>query len=135
MVIYPNSGVLWGAGLLQTALANAEIHLYQDGMGVVLSNATTLAELAAAEADFTGYAPVTITAWQDPLLNPLGGAGTDSGLHQFAAGAPYTVANVIKGGWIETAGGVLVTAWDYDAPRSISGPGDGVPVDMILVFG
>lgn len=135
MIIYPNTGLLWGASLLKTGLLNAEFHLFKAGEGIILSSALTLAELVAAEADYTGYADIVPT-WADPLLNPVGGAGTDSGLAQFAPAAPYTVGNVIGGGWVQTAGGILVAAWDYEAPgRVMAGPGDGIPVDLIMLFG
>lgn len=134
-IIYPNSGALWGAGLLQTALADAEIHLFQDGMGIIVQPSLTLTDLEAAEADYTGYAMVTVADWLAPLLNPVGGASIDSGVGQFAIASPYTVSNVIGGGWLQTAGGVLVSAWDYSPTRTLAGAGDGFPVDLILVFG
>ena len=135
MILYPNSGLLWGAGLLKTALANSKIRLFKADAGIILTNATTQAELVAGECDFTGYAAITVAAWNNPLLNPVGGAGIDSGLQQFATANPYTVGNSVGGGWVETAGGVLVAAWNYDPARSCNGAGDGVPVDLILIFG
>lgn len=135
MIIYPNTGALWGAGLLRTALATSEIHLFKAGMGVAITPALVLADLEAAEADYTGYAAEEVTAFAAPLLNPLGGASIDSGSVQFAIASPYTDGNVIGGGWIQTSGGVLVAAWDYDPTRSLTGPGDGVPVDLFLLFG
>lgn len=134
-IIYPNSGALWGAGLLRTALAGSEVHLYQASMGIVINPALTLAELEAAEANYTGYAAEAITAFAAPLLNPLGGASIDSGSVQFAIESPYTVPNVIGGGWIQTTGGVLVAAWNYDPTRGLVGAGDGFPVDLFLLFG
>lgn len=134
-IIYPNTGALWGAGLLQAELALSEIHLYQAGMGIVLGPSIDLTTLEAAEADYTGYAPMTVTAFEDPLLSQLGGASIDSGVAQFATAAPYTVSNVIGGGWIQTAGGVLVAAWDYNPVRTLAGAGAGLGVDLLLLFG
>lgn len=135
MIAYPNTGMLWGAGLLQTALAGSKIRLFQDGQGINVGPALTLAELEAAECDFTGYTEATIANWLAPLLNPVGGASTDSGSVQFAISAPYTVSNVVGGGWVETAGGVLVAAWNYDPVRPVLGAGDGISVDLFLIFG
>jgi len=135
VIIYPNTGALWGAGLLRTALAASEIHLFRAAMGITINPALTLAELVAAEATYTGYAAEEITTFAAPLLNPLGGASTNSGTVQFQIASPYTVPNVIGGGWIQTAGGVLVAAWDYDPTRTLAGAGDGFPVDLFLLFG
>ena len=133
-IIYPNSGALWLAAVVQTALANSEIHLYQTG-SVVLSNTTTLADLTAAEADYTGYAAETIAAWFDPLLNPAGGASIESGLVQFQIASPYTTPNVIQGWWIEDSTGDLVAAGDFAVPKSLMGAGDGIPFNIELIFG
>jgi hypothetical protein len=132
---YMKSGMLWGAGLLQTALADAVIHLFKGGMGIIISDNLQLADLEAAEADFTGYAPITVATWLAPYLMPGGGAGTSTGSKVFAIASPYTVGNSIGGGWIQDADDVLVFAWDYSPAISLVGPGDAVPVEQIVVFG
>lgn len=133
-LIYPNSGSLWLAAIVKTALALSTMHLYQTG-SVVLSAATTKAELVAAVANYTGYALQTITAWFAPLLNPLGGASIESGLLQFQIDAPYTVDNVIQGWWVEDAGNDLVCAGDFTTPKALVGAGDGIPFNVELIFG
>lgn len=133
-IIYPNSGALWLAAVVQTALAASVLHLYQAG-SVVLSVATTKTELTAAEADYTGYSDQTITTWFDPLLNPAGGASIESGLKQFAIASPYTVPNTIGGWWIEDSTGALVCAGEFPVPRSLVGAGDGIPMNVELIFG
>lgn len=135
MIIYPNAGAILLGTTIRTLLAGSKIRLYKDGAGIVLSRALTLAELEAAEADYTGYTEATITNFQLPLLNPNGGASIDSGVQQFAIESPYTDPNVIKGGWIETAAGSLLAVWDYAEPKSLVGAGDGFPVDVLLLFG
>lgn len=135
MIIYPNSGALWGAGLLRTGLANALIKLFKAGAGISVNPALTLTQLEAAEADYTGYAPITVATFTTPLLNPVAGASVSSGTQQFQIAAPYTVANVIGGGWIESAGGVLVAAWDFDPTRTLAMAGDGIPFEFIAIFG
>src|SRR5262245_58134589 len=99
-MLYPNVGALRLATLLQTDLANSEIHLFQSGT-VTLSTSTVLADLTAVEADFTGYAAEVIATWLDPLLNGSGGASIESGTVQFAIVTPFTVSNVIQGWWLE----------------------------------
>jgi len=133
-ILYPNTGSLWLAGVVQAALANSEVHLFQSG-SVTLTPLTVLADLTAAEADYTGYALETVTAWFDPLLNPLGGASIESGLLQFSIDAPYTVSNMIGGWWVEETGGELVCAGEFPTPRPLAGAGDGIPFNIELVFG
>lgn len=134
-IIYPNSGAMWGAGLLQTALAGSEIHLFQAGMGVVIGPALDKATLVAAECDYTGYASQTVAAFLDPLLSKLGGASIDSGVAQFAITTPFTVPNVVGGGWLEDAAGDLVAVWDYNPNVTLAGAGDGLGADLLLLFG
>lgn len=133
MTLYPTAGALWLAGIIQTALAGSYIRLFKQGL--VLTPATTQADLVAQECDFTGYAKAKQTAWQDPLLNPLGGASIDSGLAQFAAAAPYTTGNVVGGYWLEDSTAALVMASDLSAPVSCGAAGQGVPIDVTLIFG
>lgn len=133
-LIYPNSGSLWLAGIVQTALAASEMHLYKSGT-VVLSPLTDLADLTAAEADYTGYAAQAIATWFAPLLNGLGGASIESGLLQFAIGAPYTVGNMIQGWFLTETGGALVCAGDFASVKGLAGAGDGIPFDVTLRFG
>lgn len=133
-LIYPNSGALWLAAVVQAALAASVLSLFQTG-SITLSANTTKAELEAAEADYTGYAVETITAWFDPLLNPAGGASIESGLVQFMIDAPYTVPNSIQGWWLEDSAGDLVCAGDFATTKNLVGAGDGIPMNVELIFG
>jgi hypothetical protein len=133
-MLYPNAGALAIAEAIQTLLAGSDLHLFQSG-SVSLTPSTTLAELDAVEADFTGYAVITIAAWLDPLLNPLGGASIECGTQQFAIAAPYTVSNVIQGWYLTETGGDLICAGDFPQPVALVGAGDGIPVNVQLVFG
>lgn len=135
MIAYMNSGMLWGAGLLETALAACEIHLFKSGEGIVIGPSLLLADLVAAKADYTGYLEITVAAMLAPVLNPLGGGSTTTGTQQFATAAPYTVGNSIGGGWIQDAAGVLLMAWDYDPPRVMAGAGDAIPAEVVFLFG
>lgn len=133
-LIYPNSGSLWLAGVVQAALAASDMHLFQAAM-VTLSPLTDLADLTAAEATYTGYTAQTITAWFDPLLNGAGGASIESGLLQFSIAAPYTVGNLIQGWFLTETGGDLVCAGDFAVAKGLNGAGDGIPFDVSLRFG
>lgn len=135
IVRYPNSGALWLAGKVKTALVNCKVRLFKDGMGIVVGPALVVADLIAAEADYDGYAAITVAATSAPLLNPLGGASISTGEQQFQIDAPYATPNVIGGGWLEDSTGALVMAWSYGEPKSLVGAGDGIPVTQILLFG
>lgn len=132
--VYPNEGALWLAGVVRTALAASHMNLFQNGT-VTLSPSTTLAQLTAVVADYTGYAEQDIATWFAPLLNPLGGASIESGLLQFAIAAPYTVSNTIQGWYLTNAADELVCAGDFAAPRDLVGAGDGIPFNVELIFG
>ena len=132
--VYPNSGSLWLAGVVQTALANSDLKLFQVG-ALVLGPTTTVALLDAEECDYTGYVEQTIVSWFAPLLNPLGGASIESGLHQFAIAAPYTVPNTVQGWYLVDSTGDLVCAGDFATPRELVGEGDGIPFNIELIFG
>jgi hypothetical protein len=133
MQAFPNEGALRIATLVQTYLATSLLRLFKSDF--VPSVASTLAEFTAAEADFTGYAEGTLTAWLAPVLNPAGGASIDSPTIQFAAAAPYTVGNVIGGWYIVDAGETQVVAFGtFGSPIPIGAAGQGFPMNVTLVF-
>lgn len=132
---FPNSAALAIAALVQTELALSKLRLFKNGFTPSVS--TTRAELIAEEADFTGYPAggSAITAFLDPILNPLGGASIDWPTEQFAPASPFTVGNVIGGWWIEDAGGTLVYAiGTFAAPIPMNAAGQGLPLAGSLVF-
>lgn len=133
--LYPNVGALWVAAQMQAALAASKLGLFQSGT-ITLQASTTLADITAVEADYTGYVAggQTITTWTDPLLNPAGGASIESGLFQFAIASPYTVPNSIQGWFITETGGELVCAGDFPQPKAMVGAGDGIPFNVELIF-
>lgn len=131
-VFYPNDGSLWLAGEIGTLLANAELHLFQNT--IVPNVNTTLAELVAEEADFTGYADITLVAFGAPYLVPAGGAAVNSPCAQFNTGDPTTVSNTIAGAWIQDAGGDLVLIDLFPTPIAMDAPGKAIPIQEILRF-
>jgi len=100
-----------------------------------LNEATDIGTLASNEADYTGYAFAALATWFDPLLNPAGGASIESGLQQFAIASPYTVPNVISGWWVQDSGGDLVCAGNFADDKPLAGAGDGIPMNVELIFG
>ena len=135
MQLFPNSGALKIATLVQTALANAKLRLVK-GTSFTPGPSITRADLQAMEADFTGYPAggATVAAMLDPLLNPIGGASIDWPTVQFSAAAPYTTGNVIIGWWLETATGVVIAVGSFAQPIPITGAGTGFPLSGSLVF-
>ena len=132
---FPNAATEWLAEVVQGELALSKIRLWQNGE-ITPSIATTRAELVAAEADFTGYTAggEALTAWFDPLNNPIGGSSIDSEKVQFQTATPYTTANTIGGFWVETAAGELVVVGTFVEPIPMSGPGAGFPLSASIVF-
>jgi hypothetical protein len=133
-VFYPNAGCIWLAGITRTALAGSKCRLFQDSLGVPTPT-TTLADLVAAEADFSGYAEITITNFMLPYLFPGGGSAINSPSMQFMTADPTTVPNNIGGAWIETAGGVLVAIDSFPNSVPMNVPNLAIPLLEILAFG
>lgn len=131
-VFYPSVGSLWLAGITGTELANSVIHLYQSSLVPTVD--TVLADLVAAEADFSGYAPITLVAWGAPYLVAAGGAAVNSPCSQFNTDDPTTVTNLIGGAWIETAGGDLVIIDAFPSAIPMDAPSKAIPIQEILRF-
>ena len=131
-VFYPSAGSLWLAGITQAELAGSKLKLFQSSLTPTVN--TTAADLAAAEADFSGYAEITLTAWGTPYLNPAGGAATNSPCGQFNTADPTTITNNIGGAWVETAGGDLVIIDQFPDVIPMDAPNKAIPVQEILRF-
>ena len=129
---YPKSGSFWLAALVQAELALSKFRLYQDSLTPTV--ATTAAELVAAEATYTGYAAEVLTTWGDPYTSPAGGAATNSPLVQFQTAAPFTVANLIGGAWLENAAGDVVAIIPFPDMVPMGVDGDAIPLAEILTF-
>lgn len=134
-VFYPNAGALVLAEEAQALLAASMLRLFKST--IIPNVSTTLAELEADEADFTGYAAggIEITAFFDPVLYPLGGASISAPTVQFQTDDPTTVGNVIGGWWLETAGGNLFAIGTFPNGQPMQAPNQGLPLNLTLVFG
>lgn len=140
MTIYPNVGALKIAATERTALAASNLRLFK-GTAFIPSVSTTLADLTPIECDFSGYPAggAPIANFQNPLLAPGGGASIDSGLVQFAWVAPVPpaepVGNLVGGWFLVDSAGVLVAVGTFPNGISVSMAGQGIPMNVGLVFG
>lgn len=135
MQFFPNSGALKVATLLRANLAASSLRLFKSEFVPTVSS--TLAEYAAAEADYTGY-PVggaPLATWFAAVLNPAGGASIDSPTVQFTTVAPYTVGNLI-GGWFLTndEDETVIAAGTFANPIPLGAANQGFPMNVTLVF-
>lgn len=140
MTIYPNVGSINMAATQRAAMAASKLRLFK-GTSYIPSSASTAGELNAIEADFSGYPAggATIAGWQPPLLAPVGGASIDSGLIQFAFTPPdppaTPVVNLVGGWYVTKADGTLIAVGTFPNGIPMSVPGQGIPLNVQLVFG
>lgn len=136
MAFYPTVGALRLASVVRTELASSEIRLYKQDE-VVPGPTTTLAELDAAECDFTGYAAEVLTNWNAAGLYPLGGASIQASV-QFATAAPYTVGNTVGGFYVVDVTGTdeVLVIQPFPSPGiPMSANGQIIPLTVLLPFG
>lgn len=94
---------------------------------------TVAADLAAIEADFTGYAAVTETTLPDPYPDQVnGGVSFEVPTIQFQVDDPATVGNDIYGGWFESSAGVLLGAFSLLTPWAMQNALDALPLNLIV---
>jgi hypothetical protein len=118
---FPSTFALAQATDLQTLLALSVIKLFK--FGFVPTPADLVASYDAQEADYSTYAPETITAFLAPVAAVGGGWRITAPTEQFDLAATPAVGNDIGGYWVETAAGdvVLVTIFDGQVPMSVAG--------------
>lgn len=95
------------ADLLNTALANAVVHLYKDD-GFTPTPTTALADFTTHEADFDGYAAETVATWPDQFVIGTSWGNLDPVRFDFDSGAPLSGGNQVKGWYLVSAAGVLI---------------------------
>lgn len=106
--VFPTAEQVRQANLVRTAYGTALCKLFKSDIDLTLF--LTAADLAAVEADFVGYTPVTFTTVGPTFIDPAGGVSFDLESAFFQATNAVT-PNDIYGGWVETAGGDLMVAW------------------------
>lgn len=138
---FPDASCIIQAKELQARLAGAKLRLFKSSLGSPLAD-ITLAQLEAAECDFTGYAEETIAAWLDPLKASGGGAQITAATKQFDAAAPNTTSNMVGGYWIEFPAIVgppavaeeVCVVRQFDTPVSIGAPNTGVQITPTIII-
>lgn len=126
------SGAKLEAVAAKTVLANSVLHLFK--FGFVPTPTSVLADFAANECDYDGYAPVTIATWADPVLAGLA----------YAIFAPTQtfrwehdtddVGNAVGGTYLLTAGGDLYQYTIFDPSRPAQGPDQAIITTPTDVF-
>lgn len=124
-----------GAQIISTAnqarMANSVCRLFKQGF--YPAPTSTLADFAAHEADFAGYAPQTMAAWQAPVLFGQGWATyAPTQTFRWTAGGD-NLGNMIAGAFTVTAGGQLVDYIIFDQAVSVTGPGQAVIVTPLEI--
>jgi hypothetical protein len=129
---FPLEGCRESADEMRTVLASSVLHLFTDALNPDPS--TPLADYTAAEADYTGYAAETLTAWHPPILAPGTGYMIGSPLVQFEVGATPTTTNVIAGCYLVDAAGDLRMTVIFTSPVPMQLDGQGIPLNLVWLF-
>jgi hypothetical protein len=135
-VFYPLAGCLKISGLVQGNLAVSKLHLFKDSLGTP-DPTVPLADYTANECDFSGYPAggATVTAFLDPILDPLGGSAINMPTVQFAFdGSDMTPTTNNVGGWyLVDADGDLNAVGTYPVSVPMESGGQGIDVNLKLV--
>ncbi len=134
---YPLVGCIAKAALDQGELALSKLALFQStftpGPNTVLADLTAV----GVECDYDGYTTggKTITAFNDPGLDPAGGAAISSPLVQFDSvpTGPPPVTNLVGGWFLTTAGGDLWAIGTFVTAAPMGGTGNILPLVIKLV--
>jgi len=125
------SGALVESTANKTRLANSVVHLFKSEF--LPSPTSDKAAFLAAEADFDGYAPITIAAWLDPVLFGQGYATPAPTQYFRWEHDTDDVGNSIGGAFVVSAAGDLILYTTFDPFVSVSGPGQAVVTTPIYV--
>jgi len=104
-------------GQIKTYLINSKIKLFK--MALVPSPITPVADFNTNEADFAGYAAVTVAAFSAVAIDADERAVIVSPRAFFQATDGVT-PNSIGGAWLETAAGVLIEYVTFPQPLQMS---------------
>ena len=128
--VYPSAAQLAQVTLLVPPYNACVVHLLKGP--VTLGPILSLADCAAQEADFTGYASVT-----EPASNPVPypdpvRQGVSFGLptSTFTVGATPTVGNDIYGFYVESAASKLLVAVLFTTPYPMHNAADAINLEM-----
>lgn len=129
----PLSGCLANATQMQTAFADSMLHLFQSTFVPTPSN--VLADYTAAEATYTGYEAIEMTAWLAPILAPGSGFMINSPEVQFSTGdTDPTTPNIIGGCYLVDSTGALRLTIIFTAPTPMEVAYQGIPIQIVYFF-
>jgi hypothetical protein len=134
VVFYPLTSVMAQAAAAITALAGSTLKLFKSGF--TPSFTTTLADVVANEADFSGYPSggLSLSGFLGPSIAPGLGAYIIGPSASFTRDGTLPGVNNVVGGWaLVTAGNMIhaIGTFPEDVPFQV--PGQGIPV--LLSFG
>jgi len=129
--IFPTAEQITVAGAIKTPYATGVLKLFKSQIDLTLALAA--ADLAAIEADFSGYAAITLTTLPPVFVDGnRGGVSFQIPTQQWNVSDPATIQNDIYGGWIETAGGVLLMAWELLDAWPMTSPHSALALDVLI---
>lgn len=130
---FPLAGCETTATAVRTSLANSVLHLFKETLAPEPS--TPLSAYTAAEADYDGYAAITMVAWNLPILAPGTGFMIGSPLVQFAFDFDTLgTGNVIKGCYLVDAAGKLRLTVVFTDLIPMQVAGQGIPINLVWLF-
>lgn len=133
---FPLEGCLTTATEVKTAMASSTMHLFKDSL--VPDPSTPTSDYTAAEADFDGYAEITITNWNAPILAPGTGYLISTPLMVFTwTFDTDSVGNLIGGCYCLDAAtkNRLVVIFDESIPMQMAGQGIQFYVNWLFPTG
>lgn len=125
------TGALIIATANQARNALSTLHLFKAPF--LPSPTTTKDQFLAQEADYDGYAPITLTAWGAPVLLGQGYATVGPQATFRWALETDAVGNSIAGWFFLTAAGDLIGYSVFGTPQSMSGPGQAIVTTPIQI--
>lgn len=132
-IFFPLAGCLKSATERRTILASSVMKLFQEGFTPV--PADPVASYDAEEADFSGYAAITVTNWSLPMFAPGGGYMISTPLLQFMFDSGVgAVANNIAGAWVEDAAGAPRQTVIFTDLIPVGADQQGVQFYMVALF-
>lgn len=130
---FPLEGCLTTATAIRTALANSVLHLFKSDF--VPEPSSPLADYTADEADYDGYAAITMATWNAPILAPGTGYMIGSPLVQFVwTHDTDDVQNVIGGCYLVDSAGKIRLTVIFTAPIPMQQAGQGIPINLVWLF-
>jgi hypothetical protein len=130
---YPTAEEIAFVTAIQTDFLTAELHLVKALVPLLPGMVT--ADLSAQEADFSGYAAITLATMPDPFVDGvLGGVSFSMPTRQFNTASPTTIPNDIYGGWLETTGGLLIVAFMFPSSFPMQVPFSSLGLELLWNF-